>query len=324
MARWRTDGSIWVRRGGYAALLLAAAIAGVVFLEGGSDEELPPLQDWHFAEPVTTLHAATAESIRQDFAAQDYTLDAVVKDKSIPRVFVEGLPDGLKELQPVKAREALFIQIMLPLIARANERIAAEREALESILEDLAEGNALSDPRQEWLTQLAELYGTKPGDRTALRDRVDVMPASLVLAQAINESGWGTGRLARQANNLFGQHASAHSRSAVKAAGADVKVASFATLLDSVMAYMMNLNSHRAYAELREVRAGRRRAGELPDGYAMASGLSHYSTRGEAYVKELRNLMKGHDLSGYDGILLASEGGAVRIEVDPKTMADKN
>ncbi len=35
--------------------------------------------------------------------------------------------------------------------------------------------------------------------------RVDVIPVSLVLAQAANESVWGTSRFAVDGNNLFGQ-----------------------------------------------------------------------------------------------------------------------
>jgi len=35
--------------------------------------------------------------------------------------------------------------------------------------------------------------------------RVDVIPPSLAMAQAADESGWGTSRFARQGNALFGQ-----------------------------------------------------------------------------------------------------------------------
>ena len=35
--------------------------------------------------------------------------------------------------------------------------------------------------------------------------RVDVLPVSLALAQAANESAWGTSRFALQGNNIFGQ-----------------------------------------------------------------------------------------------------------------------
>ena len=35
--------------------------------------------------------------------------------------------------------------------------------------------------------------------------RVDVIPVSLALAQAANESAWGTSRFALEGNNVFGQ-----------------------------------------------------------------------------------------------------------------------
>ena len=37
--------------------------------------------------------------------------------------------------------------------------------------------------------------------------RVDIVPPSLALAQAADESGWGTSRFAEQGNSLFGQWA---------------------------------------------------------------------------------------------------------------------
>ncbi|MFO6295510.1 glucosaminidase domain-containing protein, partial [Pseudomonas aeruginosa] len=38
----------------------------------------------------------------------------------------------------------------------------------------------------------------------ALLERVDIIPNSMVATMAAAESGWGTSRLARENNNLFG------------------------------------------------------------------------------------------------------------------------
>ena len=38
----------------------------------------------------------------------------------------------------------------------------------------------------------------------ALFSKIDEVPASLVLAQSANESGWGTSRFAIEARNMFG------------------------------------------------------------------------------------------------------------------------
>lgn len=63
----------------------------------------------------------------------------------------------------------------------------------------------------------------------------------------------------------------------------------FDTPLDSVSSYLHNLNTHRSYRELRET-------GEPVTGLALATGLSRYSERGDAYVKEVRSLIRSNDL----------------------------
>lgn len=303
--------------GAFAALLLVVA----ALPRAASGQELVPLEGWRFEQPITTLQAEKAEDVQHYFSTRNYTLERVVKHGAIPRLYVEALPTGLKSMQPPKDREAHFIQIVLPLVARANETILAQRKQLESFIEITGKGGKLSDSQQSWLDNLAQLYGADPTDHDELRVRVDVVPPALAIAQAIDESGWGTAHLAREANNLFGQHAPLQNKATVKAKKADVGVASFPHLLDSVMSYMLNLNSHRAYAELRSIRAKLRQEDKPPDGHALSMGLRHYSTRGMRYVRDLRNLMRWHELSKFDGISLASQGGATKIEVQKTSKA---
>ena len=71
-------------------------------------------------------------------------------------------------------------------------------------------------------------------------------------------------------------------------------------VLDAVRAYVQNLNSHPAYAELRKVRAQMRAKGETPDGYTLAGALTSYSERGTDYIGTIRYLMKENDLGAFD------------------------
>ena len=48
-------------------------------------------------------------------------------------------------------------------------------------------------------------YKVKKGDITELLKRMDMIPASIALAQAAKESGWGTSRFALEGNAIFGQ-----------------------------------------------------------------------------------------------------------------------
>ena len=88
--------------------------------------------------------------------------------------------------------------------------------------------------------------------------RIDVVPVGLVLAQAANESGWGTSRFSLEVNNLFGEWTYKARHGVLpqqRADGARHFVRSFGNLRASVRSYMHNINSGQAYAPLRELRA---------------------------------------------------------------------
>ena len=48
-------------------------------------------------------------------------------------------------------------------------------------------------------------YGVRQNDLSTLKIRMDEIPASLAIAQAAKETGWGTSRFALKGNALFGQ-----------------------------------------------------------------------------------------------------------------------
>ena len=76
-------------------------------------------------------------------------------------------------------------------------------------------GASLSVGENGFLWSLARRYRVKDGDLGDLLVRVDVIPPSLALAQAIEESGWGTSVYARKGNALFGQEADGKSTNAM-------------------------------------------------------------------------------------------------------------
>ena len=137
--------------------------------------------------------------------------------------------------------------------------------------------------------------------------RIDTLPPSLVLAQAAEESGWGTSRFAVEGNALFGmwtwgdegitpqQQRSEHG---------DHKIASYETPQQSVIAYMHNLNTHQSYETLRVRRAELRSAGTKVTGWELAKTLTKYSERGQEYVDSLHALMKTNMLMPTDDAYL--------------------
>lgn len=140
-------------------------------------------------------------------------------------------------------------------------------------------------------------------DWAKLLRRVDVIPASLALAQAANESGWGTSRFAREGNNYFGQWCYKKGCGIVpKGRGTrDVhEVAIFNSPSDSVASYLRNLNSHKAYKTLREIRVIMREEEQSIRGAELVKGLGKYSQRGQDYTIELRSIILHNNLQKYD------------------------
>ena len=130
------------------------------------------------------------------------------------------------------------------------------------------------------------------------------------MAQAVEESGWGTSRFAREGNAVFGQYTFRRGHGLVpkrREAGKRHEVKSFAALHNSVAAYMHNLNSHRAYRESREQRASRRAERQGPDGIALAATLTRYSARGAAYVKTIQTIIRANDLTRFDQARLTAK-----------------
>ena len=56
-----------------------------------------------------------------------------------------------------------------------------------------------------WLKRRFKEYKIDDQDLSKLKMRMDIIPVSIAIAQAANESGWGTSRFALEGNALFGQ-----------------------------------------------------------------------------------------------------------------------
>ena len=80
----------------------------------------------------------------------------------------------------------------------------------------------------------------------------------MIIGQAALESGWGTSRFAKEANNLFGIRTFTESVPHLRPQGIDKwpgwGVRKFESKCDSVKEYVRLLNEHPAYKEFRELR----------------------------------------------------------------------
>ena len=288
------------------ALWLAACSEAMTQLPSLSAGSLSGIEDKKF------LHGAMA--FATELAQNQYQLETVAATGLVPPIFAINLPNDLAA-QPVPEKTSLFIRLLLPNVVVANQQILAQRKALEAIQHGQRQGQALTAEQQRWMDELAALYQVTGSGPDELLQRVDTVPVALALAQGINESGWGTSRFALQGNSLYGQHAPSHGSGKFLATpGGHVKVAAFDSVYEGTVAYLHNLNTTRAYSDLRQLRQQLRDQGKAVSGYALAGTLLSYSERGEQYVHDLRAIIHAHQLDGLDQVQMADTSSALLLE----------
>ncbi|WP_430461921.1 glucosaminidase domain-containing protein [Thalassolituus sp. LLYu03] len=216
---------------------------------------------------------------------------------------VPPIPD-FSSIADIRQKKSAFFDYMLPLVDEANARVMAERQLVERWYLD---GDELSDDDKQRIHELLTKYRVNSDDpdeqKEALLRRVNVIPPSLVLAQAANESGWGTSRFAQEGNNLFGQWCFREGCGLVpEARGGSSRheVRRFDSPLDSVESYIRNLNSHPRYRHLRDIRVKSIEDNGAVTGEELVPGLLGYSERGEEYVDEIRNMIEFNKLERFD------------------------
>ncbi len=255
-----------------------------------------------------------AVKLHQTFRSMGYHLERVRSgEQTVPRLFMASLPADLPRLNSVQTRKAVFIKTILPLILRANEDILRQRRRLIVLKERIAKGKTLSSADSLWLETLAGRYDVANRNIKELLNRVDVIPPSLALAQAAEESGWGTSRFAQEGNAIFGQRTTKEFSGIVPKGASgkhNIKVRSFGKLYDGISSYVRNLNVHRAYRHMRKARAKlRRRGGEGAEfnGMDLTRTLGSYSERGEAYVRTIQSIMRYNNFNQFDTVRLSNK-----------------
>lgn len=254
-------------------------------------------------KPLAVQHMTPTFKLQPLFDQIGYRLDVVRRYGDVPRLFFASFPDDFHDVQQPQERKALFIKMALPLILHANEIILWDRKRILKLQEKSRNGKTISSADRVWLNRKAHEYGLAEPNLTELVRRVDVIPPSLALAQAAEESGWGTSRFAREGNAIFGQrtwHGHDGMEPARREEGKKFKVRAFSRLIDGIMSYTRNLNGHDAYDAFRRAREEQRRHGGLLDGYSLVATLDRYSERGGDYIKTIRSLIRVNHLQAFD------------------------
>ena len=248
---------------------------------------------------TVSLNAETASNLFDDLG---YDLKAVRAGQKVKPIYLTKLPKDIKSLGNTQQKRELFIKIILPLILDENNKIIEDRKKLFKILGK----NFNTVGERVWLKRRFKEYKIDDGDLSKLKMRMDIIPVSIAIAQAANESGWGTSRFALEGNALFGQWT--WSKKGISPKNQDPnkthKVLQFQVLKASVRAYKNNLNTHNAYQEFREARAQLRQENKKIIGLELTKYLKNYAGIGEKYVEILNAIITRNSLTDFDKAVL--------------------
>ena len=128
----------------------------------------------------------------------------------------------------------------------------------------------------------------------------------MILAQAIIESGWGSSRFAKEGNALFGEWTwqKGIGIKPQEKLDANYSVKNFNNISASLNSYILNLNRHEAYNEMRSYRNKKYINGDSITGYEAANFLSGYAEIGYQYVTKVKDMIKFNKLERFENLVL--------------------
>ncbi len=192
-----------------------------------------------------------------------------------------------REYNSVREKKIFFFSHMIPIIQAENLKVSQERSQLEE---------AIKSQDTVVILELKDKYRIKKTNvEESLLLAIDIVPLELVLAQSANESQWGESRFARQGNNFFGQWCFVKGCGIVpslRSKNASHEVRVFKSVNQSVASYIYNINSNRAYRNLRKLRFQMREKKQNLDPVVLAKGLLLYSERKQEYVREIQEMIR--------------------------------
>lgn len=245
------------------------------------------------------LKKGESEVIIDDTAKQE--IEEIKEKKKVQEKPLHDvdLPD-FGAIYDVREKKKQFFGYLKPYVEAENNELLALRAKLLVIDEKIGLMEPLVEDDHIFLDQLVKAYRVKGVDTPMqkareLLSRVDIVPTSLVLVQAANESAWGTSRFARIGLNFFGLWCYKKGCGMVpggRVSGGKHEVAAFKSVERSVKRYIYNINSHTPYSVFRTIRGQLRSQGQPLAPEILATGLLPYSERGVDYVTEIIDMLR--------------------------------
>jgi Bax protein len=216
----------------------------------------------------------------------------ILGEKSVPRIVYSMDKVSLRNLD-IPYKKQKFFEIMVPTAMVVIEEIEETRNNLKLIID------GKKDRDEKYLSEMYTKYRVKEKDIEVLYLKLKPVPISILLSQAIIESGWGTSRFFQKANNIFGVWSVDPTEPRIKAGEARVNkqvyLRKYPTLKGSIADYMKLLARHKAYSEFRKNL-------QVTDDYkVLVPKLDKYSEMEGIYIDRLLATIEHNELYKYDG-----------------------
>ena len=208
----------------------------------------------------------------------------------------------------LKDNKKKFVRTVLPLIINENQKILSVRNNLLLLKNKLSNNYSLNKSELQILKKLSKSHKIKFNNShkldviNNLLKKVDIIPNSIVLAQAAIESGWGSSRFAKDFNALFGEYTYDNDKGVVpleRENGEDHLIKAFNSYNSSVESYFNNINSHYAYEQFRELRKVMRERNNFSNVTLLVDKLDTYA-EDENYIQTIRSVIKNNNFEIFD------------------------
>lgn len=204
------------------------------------------------------------DMLYNDYNYKDYIY---IKDWKYPPIFMTTLPIDFHKITDSQKRNKLFLQMLVPLSLKVNNEIIAERYELEEIIKEFNKSQELSEQQIKTIEDKAikyDIFTRQKGTRrytlilNQLKEKVDVVPPSILIASAAIESNWGTNRPVRLANSLYRElvwYTTEGLEPLDETEDKSYRYKIFNSLYDSMVSYANKINSSINYQQFRTARA---------------------------------------------------------------------
>jgi uncharacterized FlgJ-related protein len=257
---------------------------------------------------VVKIEINSLDELSEFFDSLNYNSAAwQAGNRKIPRLTFDRVSKTWQKSSknlPVKKKKEIFFRLMIPLVLIANEGVLKEREFVKTLDES---HKTLVELAKKYRVSLADQQKISESERKELLEKVDIVPASLALAQAAEESGWATSRFTLEGNAFFGQWDFSGKGMTPKQQRKELGnygIARFDSPLGSVVGYIDNINISSAYKKFRQQRSELRAKNKPLSGWQLAGALDKYSERGQDYIDGIRHMIDYNTLRYADEVSL--------------------